>query len=530
MGRIAGYVGLEAGALGETVLRRMARQLQHGSPDGEAVVVQGAGLASPARSADGRYLMAYDGELYNERELLAGLEQTGADCTAGLTGGPELVLAAWARWGAAALDRVNGPFALAILDATTGELTLACDPVGCVPLYVAADGSGRLAFASEIRAVLAAGVVPRRPDDLTVYRYLALGVHDDTERTFFDRVTRLLPGELAVISPAGELRRETYTRLFHELDLTAGAGRPDPAAGREQVVAAVQRRMASQAPVGTILTGAPDLDRLADDFPDLIRSQQEPVGSLAAYADYCLMREAGRQMSVLVDRSAAGELVVNHLRGVAGRPGSHRLRRRPAPPTPATDLLAAEFHATHGQASGRVAGESSHRSAEDLFRRRLPATLRTQHRNGARFSVKRREPCLDPQLLRVLWTLDPAALRSATGDLLPPSGPRPPKDWPAPLAGLAEELFGSESFGNRPYVDRSAVLTAYRSGKLDPALGWRLLDLELWLRELVDRDPTLPPASTFVDHYRAPAAPAATPTAAPTPPPTDDLMTVDAGA
>jgi asparagine synthase (glutamine-hydrolysing) len=518
---IAGCVGIEAGELAETVLRRMGRQVGSG---GEEVAIHGAvGLVRPFRSADGRYLMAYEGELYNEPEL----------GQAGDPGGPELVLAAWASGGAAALDRCNGRFALAILDTTTGELTLARDPAGCAPLYLAADGSGRVAFASEIRAVLAAGLVPRRPDDLTVYRYLALGVHEDTERTFFDRVTRLLPGELAVVSPAGEVRRETYTRLYRELDSLAAAHRPAGAAAREQVAsevtAAVERRMASEAPVGTSLAGTPDLDRLPDDLPELIGCQQEPVGSLAAYADYCLMREASRQVSVLVDRSAASELVIEHLRQAGQPPLSHRLRRRTAPAA-ANGLFGAEFAAAHRHVSGPAAGGSGELSAGDLFRRRLPAVLRYQDRNGTRFAVRRREPYLDPSLLRALWSLDQAALRGVTGDLLPPAATRLPEGWPAPLADLAEQLFGSERFAARPYADQPAVLAAYRDGELDPALGWRLVNLELWLRAFVDRDPTLPPASTFVDHYQRPE-PGAEPTAeAPAEPVDDDLITVDAGA
>lgn len=522
---IAGYVGVEAGELAESVLRRMGRQVGCGS-DGVAVH-SGVGLVRPVRSADGRYLMAYEGELYNERELRDALAQATA------AGGPELVLEAWARWGEAALDQFNGRFALAILDTATGELTLARDPVGCAPLYLAADGSGRVAFASEIRGVLAAGVLPRRPDDLTIYRYLALGLHDDTERTFFDRVTRLLPGELAVISPAGEVRRESYTRLYRELDCLATAHRPATAAVREQVggqiAAAVERRMASRAPVGTSLAGAPDLDRLADELPELVACQQEPVGSFAAYADYCLMREAGRQVAVLVDRSPASELVVEHLRQAGQRPLSHRLRRRPAPAAPATRLLAPDFAAAHRQVPGTLAGASGGRSAWDLFRRRLPAVLRCQERNGARFAIRRREPYLDPGLLRVVWSLDPAALRSVTADLLPPPAARCPAGWPAPLTGPAGQLFCSGSFAARRYLDQAAVLTAYRAGELDFALGFRLLNLELWLRAFVDRDPTLPPASTFVDYYPRPDRTAAPPTGgAPSAPADDDLITVDA--
>lgn len=528
---IAGYVGIEAGGLAGTILRRMGRQV---GCDGEAVAVHGrVGLVCPFRSADGRYLIAYEGELYNERELLDAL------APAETTGGPDLILRAWRRWGGAALDHLNGRFALAILDTATGVLTLARDPVGCAPLYLAADGSGRVAFGSQVRAVLAAGVVPRRPDDVTVYRYLAFGVHDDTERTFFDRVTRLLPGELAVISPAGAVRRETYTRLYRDLDRLAAAHRPPTAAARERVteemVAAVKRRMGSQAPVGTSLGGAPGLGRLADDLPELIGCQQEPVGSLDAYLDYCLMRQASRQVSVLVDRSAASQLVIEHLGQAASPPLIRRLRRRSRPAGPATTLLAPEFAAAHRQLSGPPVRAAAGRLAGDLFRCQLPAVLRCQDRNGARFAIRRREPYLDPGLLRVLWSVDPAAVRSATGRLGPPVA-RPPETGPAFVGDLAERLFASARFAAEAYLDRSAVLAAYRAGELDPGLCFRMVNLELWLRAFIDRDPTLPPASTFVDHYPKPAsrpsrdpAPAAQARAEPAAAPAgDNLITVDA--
>ncbi|HEY8474414.1 MAG TPA: hypothetical protein VIL37_17500 [Natronosporangium sp.] len=520
---IAGYVGLDA-ELAETVLRRMARQV--GCADEPVAMHRGIGLVAPIRSADGRYLMAYEGELYNEAELLDALAPIEA------TGGPALMLAAWARSGAAVLDHCNGRFALAILDTSTGEVTLARDPIGHAPLYFAADGSGRVAFASELRAILAAGVVPRRPDDPTIYRYLALGVHDDTERTFFDRVTRLQPGELVVISPTGELRRETYTGLFRELDhlatghRSAGAGDRAPSAVGDQVAAAIgaaiERRMVSDAPAGASLAGTPDLDRLADDLPDLLDCQQQPVGSIAGYADYCLMREASRQVSVLVDRSAASELVLEQLRQTGQPPLRLRLRRRSI--VPPAELLGPGFP---DDARAAPAGPGG-RSAEQLLRRRLPGLLRCQDRNGARFGVRRREPYLDPYLLRVLWRLDPAALRAVTADLPPAPATTPPPDrWPAPLAALAGELFGSERFAARPYVDAQAVRRAYRAGELDPAFGWRLVNVELWLRGLVDRDPTLPPAATFVAHYARPVVTA--PADPPVRPAGGDLITVDAG-
>jgi asparagine synthetase B (glutamine-hydrolysing) len=500
---IAGYVGLEAGVVDATVVRRMGRQLAPPGQDGDGVVVHGpVGLV--AHHQAGPFVMAYAGEIFNGRELREELAGLGHAFTG--DGDPEVILTAWRQWGAAALDRCNGRFAAAFLDLASGEVTLARDPIGGPPLYYAADGSGRAAFATELRAIIAAGVVPRRPDEETIQRYLAAGMHDDTERTFIDRVTRVMPGETVVISPAAPPRRATYTRLYQELDLLGTTRRPGTTAAREQAVEvaaeAIQRREAGSGTLAGIVAPVPE--RL-DDLTDFMRGQQEPVASSAAYVDYCLMRETSRQVSVLVDRSDAADLVGEHLRQLAQPPVSHRLRRRESAPV-------------------------QPRSAENLFRRRLPAVLRYQDRNGARFSVQRREPYLDAHLLRMLWSLDPVVLRDVTGD--PAGVPRIPASR---LDPVAEELFDSESFGARPYVDQSAVLTSYRTTGLDPALCWRLVNLELWLREFVDRDPTIPPASTFVGHYPKPGAPAAKPAPPvrdPVPAPADDdsLITVDVGA
>jgi asparagine synthase (glutamine-hydrolysing) len=531
MSGIAGYVGLEAGVVDEAVLRRMARQLEHRGPDGEGLAMHGrvglvhrrlavidrASGVQPLRSVDGRHLIVYDGEVYNYRELREELIALGHAFSS--RGDAEVVTAAWTQWGVSAFDRFNGVFAVAILDTATGEVTLVRDQFGGAPLYLGSDGSGRVAFASEIRAVIAAGVVPRRPDDRTVHRYLTLGIHDDTEHTFFDRVTRVLPGQLVVISPAGQVRRKTYTRLFHDLDWLATARRPYASAARAQLAtetdAAIQRRLVSDLPVGaglgTAVTGSAavagcayrldvhkvrlDPARLADDLPDFVRTQQEPVAALAAYTDYCAIREARAQVTVLLSGAATGD------RPGIERPGpplalADRIRRRRRP-TGVAGLLAADFAAAY------PAGDEPGASAEELFRCRLAAQLRYEDRNALRFSVQRRLPLLDPYLLRLQWSLD---RRTA-------APPRLPAVEPRALAELACEVLDSPSFNARPYADRAAVVSSYQSyldGRpvADPALFWRLLNLELWLREFVDRDPSAPPASTFVHHYPK-AAPAA---------------------
>lgn len=630
---IAGYVGLESGDGSEAVLRRMARQLEHRGPDGEGIVRHGrvglahrrlavidpAGGAQPMRSPDGRHVIVYNGAVYNYRELRQQLAGHGhrfvTNCDT------EVVLAAWRQWGEGAFDRFNGMFALAILDTSTGELVLARDQFGIKPLYLASDDAGRVAFGSEIRAVLAAGVVPRRPDDLTIYRYLRFRVHDDTERTFFDRVRRLLPGELAVISPDGKVNYRTYTRLYLELDWLAARPRPYDAEACEEVRAelhaAIRRRLVSDVPIGTALSGGldsstvvatvnqllgerdaetdavgtvqrsfsavfpgerndeeryvdvvatgcarqlevhkvyPNPEQFLTDLPDFVRTQEEPVISTGPYAQYCVMRQAGQHVRVMLDGQGADEMLAGYLpyflvqlQDIRRRQGIlpagwemlrsldmlwrmgrfqvldllHRRRR-----IPVNQLLAPEFtDAWSDQRLDVVGDDLKRRLSDDLFRHSLPALLRYEDRNTMRFSVEGRVPFLDPNLLRLIWSLEPAAiisggwnkraLRDATVDLLPPMvnqrrdkiGFTTPEDaWFERIQDMVGEVFRSESFINRPYLRPAAVntaLQAYRSGRAraETMLFWRLLNLELWLREMIDRDPTRPPASTFTEHY-----------------------------
>src|SRR5215475_1705786 len=239
---IAGYVGLHPD-LGRDTLIRMAAAQAHRGPDGEGfaihdgfgfahvrlAIIDLAGGAQPITSPDGRFVMTYNGEVYNFRELRCALADIGyrfeTSCDT------EVVLAAWRRWGSGCFDRFNGMFALAIGDTKTGEVILARDQFGIKPLYFTTSGT-RVLFASEIGSLLAGGV-QARPDDVTVYRYLRFRVHDDGERTFFSGVHRVMPGEIVTISPDGATHRRIYTSLYGELKDLAANPQPYDNARRE---------------------------------------------------------------------------------------------------------------------------------------------------------------------------------------------------------------------------------------------------------------------------------------------------------
>jgi len=162
------------GRADERLLRKMTSTMVHRGPDGGGVrcflsedgrVPVGLGhrrlsiidpsdrAAQPMAYADSRYWITYNGELYNFRALRAELEADGltfrSDCDT------EVVVAMYARHGAAMLDRMNGMFAFAIWDTEAEELFLARDRLGIKPLYYAQDGDS-FVFASEIKAMLPA--------------------------------------------------------------------------------------------------------------------------------------------------------------------------------------------------------------------------------------------------------------------------------------------------------------------------------------------------------------------------------------
>jgi asparagine synthase (glutamine-hydrolysing) len=157
----------------------------------------------PMVSTDGRYVIVFNGEIYNYKELRVLLERKGhafrSHCDT------EVILVSFAEWGRDAIRRLRGMFAFAILDRVTSRLLLARDRLGIKPL-VYAEAQESFVFASELRALLASGVVPKRVDADAVLDYLAVGAVFQP-RTILASVKALPPGcWMEVQGTGGELR------------------------------------------------------------------------------------------------------------------------------------------------------------------------------------------------------------------------------------------------------------------------------------------------------------------------------------
>jgi asparagine synthase (glutamine-hydrolysing) len=201
--------------------------------------------------------LAFNGMIYNFRELTRELEQAGhrfrSDCDT------EVVLRAYVEWGVDCVTRLRGMFAIAVWDPREDALLLARDRLGIKPLYYHRSANGLL-FASQIKALLRTGAVPCRLSPAGVSSFLSFGAVSDPLTAIAD--VRSLPAGHFAIARAGELTIERFWRVPDEptLELT----REEAVEGlRERLDDAVDRHLVADAPLGVFLSGGLDSSLLA---------------------------------------------------------------------------------------------------------------------------------------------------------------------------------------------------------------------------------------------------------------------------
>ncbi|MCZ4497439.1 MAG: asparagine synthase, partial [Thermoleophilia bacterium] len=193
-------------------------------------------------------------EVYNFVELRAELERAGH--TFRSTSDTEVLLAAYAEWGVQCLDRLNGMFAFGIWDRRERTLFVARDRIGVKPLVYTWDGS-RFGFASEAKALHAAGLAGGGVDATAVYEYLARG-YTSAGRSFHEGVQVLEPGHALLMSDDMPLRTWSWWNPAREEDAAVGSAAEWADQVAELLDDAVRIRLRADVPVGAHLSGGLD--------------------------------------------------------------------------------------------------------------------------------------------------------------------------------------------------------------------------------------------------------------------------------
>lgn len=290
---IAGIVTSRLGAADELAgrLRRMQAALRHRGPDDEGLFMtadrgrrtedrgQGAEVSrqssgspsicglvhtrlaildlspaghQPMSTPDGRFTIVFNGEIYNFRALRAELERHGLKFNS--QSDTEVLLRLYEREGADCLQRLRGMFAFAIWDEREQSCFLARDPLGIKPLYVAQVARG-LVFASELRAVLASGLVARELDPAGVLGYFESGTVPEP-RTLV-RGVECLPAGHSLRWKRGQIETRSHWVLRFEVadipPLDALVGQV-----RAALLDSIRHHFVSDVPVGVFLSGGID--------------------------------------------------------------------------------------------------------------------------------------------------------------------------------------------------------------------------------------------------------------------------------
>jgi len=349
----------------------MMRAIKHRGPDDEGRYIEGnIGLGfvrlsildlskeghQPFYDDEGRYLIIYNGEVYNYIELRKELKLLGYHFRSNTD--TEVVLKAYLEWGEDSLNRFNGMWAFVIYDLLSKEIFISRDRYGIKPFYYYRDANTFI-FSSEIPGILPALNQKPEANYQSIFDYLVFNRTDHTEETFFKGIRKLQHGYNIRLEPDQASSFHTYRWYDLKAHVDRSAGFFSSEEYRDTFSSAVGLRLRSDVPVGVCLSGGldsssivsvllqdyqkndlksfssvygegqkgdesifiheyrelmnnmfftyPGANTLFDDLPSFIQAHGEPTPSTGPYAHYKVMELAKDHVVVTLDGQGADE-------------------------------------------------------------------------------------------------------------------------------------------------------------------------------------------------------------------------------
>ena len=256
------------------LLQEMSAAIAHRGPDGAGIWSDPVGrvaLASrrlaivdlsptasqPMLDEDERFCLVFNGEIYNHRQLRSQIDAQTRTSWRTDHSDTEVLLHAFKLWGTGCLDRLEGMFAFAVWDLARRDLWLVRDRLGVKPLYFAVHGN-RLAFASEIKALLRDPGQKREVDEEALFHYLSFLVAP-APMTLYKGIQKLPPGAWLRMTRDGEVEVRTWWDPLEHIEPRVGIS---PGEAEELVLSELRRavtlRKMADVPVGIFLSGGTD--------------------------------------------------------------------------------------------------------------------------------------------------------------------------------------------------------------------------------------------------------------------------------
>jgi asparagine synthase (glutamine-hydrolysing) len=275
---MCGIVGIlslnQSQQISESLLISMRDTMVHRGPDGGGVWISQDGriglghrrlsiidlsnaATQPMSNEDGTIWVTFNGEIYNHAAIRQELQQLGGHTWVTDHSDTEVIVHAFEQWGIDCLHKFRGMFAIGIWDSRTRELWLARDRLGVKPLYYSFY-NGKIAFASEIKALLADPERTRTVNEEAFFNYLSF-LTTPAPQTLFEGIYKLQNGCWLCIKENGDIKENRYWDVWDQKEDLSGLSE-DQIAKRllEELKTAVKLRKVSDVPVGVFLSGGID--------------------------------------------------------------------------------------------------------------------------------------------------------------------------------------------------------------------------------------------------------------------------------